>query len=241
MIVEDVIAPKLRIIFLWLIRRGSFPVCWRSANVTASPNRASYPDMKSYHPLSITPILSKVYGKLVSHTLIQKLVSQWEVSFSNAYTKNVFFCLLLSQFAYRKALGCTDALLTISHHLQKSLGTGMESYIVQLDFSVTFDRVSHSALLLKLKSIGVGGSVQSICMEFLSNRRQRVVVDGAASEWITIVPGVPQGSVLGPLLFILYTSEMCELVENRLCAYADDSTLVAVVRNSRQTCCCCLP
>ena len=70
----------------------------------------------------------------------------------------------------------------------------------------------------------------SICTEFLSDSRQRVVVDGAASEWIPIILGVPQGSVLGPLLFILYTSEMFELVENRLFAYADDSTLLAVVR-----------
>ena len=69
-----------------------------------------------------------------------------------------------------------------------------------------------------------------ICKEFISNRRQLVVVDGATNEWIPIFSGVPQGSMLGPLLFILYTSEMCKLVENRLCAYADDSTLLAVVR-----------
>ena len=105
----------------------------------------------------------------------------------------------------------------------------MESYIVHLDFSAAFDRVSSSGLLFKLKSIGVGGRVLSICREFLSNRRQRVVVDGATSEWIPIVSGVPQGSVLSPLLFILYTSEMFELVENRLYAYADNSTLLAFV------------
>ena len=109
----------------------------------------------------------------------------------------------------------------------------MESYIVQLDFNAAFDRVSHSGLLFKLKSISVGGSLLSICAEFLPDRRQRVVVDGAASEWIPII-SVPQGSVLGPLLFILYTSEISELVENKLFAYADDSTLLAVVR-SQQT------
>ena len=67
-------------------------------------------------------------------------------------------------------------------HLQKSLDAGMESHIVQLDFRVAFDRVSHSGLLFKLKSIGAGSSVLSICTEFLSDRRQRVVFDGAASE-----------------------------------------------------------
>ena len=126
-----------------------------------------------------------------------------------------------------------DALLTTSHHIQKSLDVGTESYIVQLDFSATFDRVSHSGLLFKLKSIFVGGSELSFCREFLSNRRQRVVVDGATSEWISIVSGVPQGSVLGPLPFILYTIEMFELVEN-IYAYADDSTLLAVVRKKAE-------
>ena len=94
---------------------------------------------------------------------------------------------------------------------------------------VTFDRVSHSGFF-KLKSIAVGCSVSSICTEFLSDRRQGVVDDGAASEWIPIISGVPQGSVLGPLLCVLYTSEMFELVDKRLFAYADDSTLLTVVR-----------
>ena len=70
----------------------------------------------------------------------------------------------------------------------------------------------------------------SICMEFLSNRRQRVVVDGDAGEWIPIVSAVPQRRSLDPLLFIRYTSEMFELVEKRLYAYADDSAVLAVVR-----------
>ena len=83
--------------------------------------------------------------------------------------------------------------------------------------------MGHSGLLFKSKSIGVGGSVLTICREFLSNRRQRVVVDGASSEWTPIVSGLPQGSVLYPLLFIIATSETFELVKNRLYAYADDS------------------
>ena len=100
----------------------------------------------------------------------------------------------------------------------------------------------HSLLLLllfKLKSIGVGGSVLSICIEFFSNSSQRVVVDGVTRELIPIVSGVPQVSVLGPLLFILYTCEIFEEVESRLYAYTDDSTLLAAgcSKASRHTCC----
>ena len=128
-----------------------------------------------------------------------------------------------AQFSYRKGLGCTDALLTISYHLQKSLDTGIESYIVQLDFGAAFDRVSHSALYVQIEVYVQMDSVLSICREFLANRRQRVVVHGANSEWISIISGMPQGSMLGPLLRILYTREIFELVENRLYAFADDS------------------
>ena len=134
-----------------------------------------------------------------------------------------------AQFAYRNGLGCTDALLTISHHLQKYLDLGIEFYIVQLDFSAAFDKVESQCLLFKLKSIGVDCGVLSICREFHSNRRQRLVVDGATSEWIPIVSGVPQGCVVSST-FIIYTSEMFELVQNRLYTYADDTTLLAVVR-----------
>ena len=102
----------------------------------------------------------------------------------------------------------------------------MESYIDQFDYSVAIYGVSLSSLSLTLKSIGVGASVLSICRKFLSNRRQRVIVDCVTSERIPIVSSVPQGSVLGSLLFMLYTSEMFELVENRLYAYAEDFTLL---------------
>ena len=159
--------------------------------------------------------MSKVYEKLVSHKL------SWFCEKCGLFPA--------AQFAYRKCLGCTEALLTISHHLRKSLDAEVESYIGQLDFRAAFDRVSHSGLLFKLKSIAVGGSVLSICTEFLSDRRLRVAVDGAVSQWIPKISGMPQGSVLGPLLFIHYTREMFELVENRLFAYGDDSTLLAVV------------
>ena len=84
--------------------------------------------------------------------------------------------------------------------------SGQEAWIVQIDLSAAFDRVNHLGILYKLCSVGIGGSVQSILTQFLSNRSQQVVVDGCRSKLVNVVSGVPQGSVLGLLLFILYTS-----------------------------------
>ena len=187
-----------------------FMLKYWSINVTI-PKGASFTNREYNRLIWISPILLKVHEKLVCHKLFP-------------------FCEKYVYFSYRKGLGCSDALLTISHHLHQSFDTGMGSYILQLDFSAAFDIVSHNGLWFKLKSIGVGASVLSVCREFLSDRRQRVVVDGATSEWIPIVSGMLQGSVLGHLLFIFYSSQMFELVENRLYANADDSTLLAVVR-----------
>ena len=95
-----------------------------------------------------------------------------------------------------------SARITLSRHRQKSLDTGMESYIVQLHFSDAFDSESHWSVF-QIDMYCVGGSVLSICREYLYNRWHRVVVDSSTSEWISIVSGVPQGSALGALLFIL--------------------------------------
>ena len=102
---------------------------------------------------------------------------------------------------------------------------------MQIDFSAAFDRVNHLGIFYKLCSVGIGGSVLSILTEFLSNRSQQVMVDGCRNKLVAVVSGVPQGSVLGPLLYLLYTSILFSNLENRLIGYADDSTLIAVVRS----------
>ena len=93
---------------------------------------------------------------------------------------------------------------------------------MQIDFSATFDRVNHQGILYRLCSVGVGGHVLSILTQFLSNRSQYVMVDGCRSKLVDVVSGVPQGSLFGPLLFLLYTSELFSILENKLIGYADD-------------------
>ena len=113
-----------------------------------------------------------------------------------------------TQFAYRKGLGTCDALLCVSHTLQSEFESGQEARFVQIDLSAAFDRVNRLGILYELCSVGIGGSVLSILTQFLSNRSQQVMVDGCRSKLVNVVSGVPQGSVLGQLLFLLYTFEL---------------------------------
>ena len=120
-----------------------------------------------------------------------------------------------TQFAYRKGLGTCDELLCVSHALQSALDRGQEVRIIQIDCSAAFDRVNHQRILYKLCSVGIGGSVLSILTQFLSDRSQHVMVDGCRSKLVNVVSGVPQGSVLGTLLFLLYKSELFSILENK--------------------------
>ena len=91
--------------------------------------------------------------------------------------------------------------------------------------SAAFDRVNHLSILYKLCSVGIGGSVWPILTPFLSNRSQHIMVDGCPSKLVNVVSGVPQGSVLGPLLFLLYTSELFSILENKLIGLENKQTL----------------
>lgn len=210
-----VIAKKLSAVFRRLMRSGSFPTCWRVAHITPIPKGTPSPDPSNYRPISITPILSKVFEHLVAARLSCFLERS-----------GVLPC---NQFAYRKKLGTTDALLTISHKIQLALDQGHETRIVQLDLSAAFDRVNHNGMLKKLRSIGVGGHILSILEQFLVGRTHRVCVDAHSSDWHPVHSGVPQGSVLGPLLFIIYTADLFSITKNVMYGYADDVTLLATI------------
>ena len=161
-----------------------------------------------------TPVLSKVFERLLSKRLY-------------AYTEtNGLFPSL--QFGFRKGLGTCDAVL-ITSAVQNSLDTGHEVCIIDLNFSSAFDRVNHEALFFKLRQMGIDGTFLNIIVELLTGRKQRVVVDGQCSDYRNVISGVPQGSVLGTLLFILYTSDMWCGLENGLVAYEDDATFFVSV------------
>ena len=216
----DILAPKIAVIFRKMTRAGKFSLLWRMGNITPTSKSVTAGSCPSdYRPISITPILSKIYERLLAKRL-------------SAYAEcnNLFPC---QQFGFRKGLGACDAVLTISDRVQKALDSGSEARMIGLDFSAAFDRVNHKALIYKLRQLGIGGSFLKILTEFLTDCK-RVVVDGHYGEWRNVISGVPQGSVLGPLLFILFTQDMWVGLENQLVAYADDATLIAVVPSPDQ-------
>ncbi len=133
------------------------------------------------------------------------------------------------QFGFRKGLNDSDALVCITHDMQVGLDSGCESKIISLDFSSAFDRVNHKALLSKVRSIGIGGRFQQVHSELLTERRQHVTVECCFRFFSSLIFVTSQGSVLGPILFIIYTFDMWCAIESNMVAYADDTIIYAVI------------
>ncbi len=116
-------------------------------------------------------------------------------------------------------------LLEVVHDWAHTLERRSSSHVVFLDFSKAFDTVPHERLLMKLDNIGVRGELLSWLRSFLVKRRQRVMANGSTSDWATVSSGVPQGSILGPLLFLIYTKDIRASVLSRCRTFADDCAI----------------
>lgn len=121
------------------------------------------------------------------------------------------------------------------HLWAKSINDAKSSHVAFLDFFKAFDTVPHQQLHLKLHHIGICGSLLAWIDGFLSHRRQQVLCDGAASHWIKVTSGVPQGSILGPLLFILYINDIGSDLSSHTRLFADDCTIFRDI-SSHQDC-----
>ena len=158
------------------------------ANGTPIPNGPPPFSVSNYREISIKSVLSNVFKRLVSVRL-GRFMERSGV-------------LPPIQFAYRNGLGTCDALLCVSHALLSAMESGQEERILKIVFTAAVDRVNHQGILYELCSLGIGGSVLSILTQFLSNSSQYVMVDDCGIKLVNVVAGVPQGSVLGPLLFL---------------------------------------
>ena len=133
------------------------------------------------------------------------------------------------QSGYRRNDSTVRQLLDITHNIYKAFDSGHEVRAVFLDISKAFDRVWHEGLIFKLKQNGIGGDALNIIKSFLADRVQRVVLDGQTSDWVPIEAGVPQGSILGPLLFLVYINDLVEVVDSEINIFDDDTFIYRII------------
>ena len=209
----------LKIIFHNILKTGIFPDQWKEANVTPVHKKNDKQIISHYRPISLLPIVAKVLERIIFKHLYKHLIS------NNLITKN--------QSGFRPGDSCTNQLLSLVQDIHTAFDhkSCLEVRSVYLDMSKAFDKVWHEGLIFKLKQNGIEGNLLNLFQNYLTNRKQRVVLNGMESNWGEIKAGVPQGSVLGPLLFLIYINDLEEGIKSSVKFFADDTSLFSVVHD----------
>ena len=137
--------------------------------------------------------------------------------------------MLSSQSGFKPGDSCINQLLSITHDIYQSFDNGFEVRGVFLDISMTFDKVWHKGLIFKLKQNGVAGNFLNTLADFLKDRKQRVVLNSQNSTWVNVEAGVPQGSILGPLLFLININDLSDDLISNPKLFADGTSLFSVI------------
>ena len=190
---------------------GSVPKSWKEANVIPLFKKGDRSDINNYRPVSILPTLSKILEKIVFKNL-----------FNYLRDKNL---LTPHQSGFRPGDSTVNQLSYLYHVFANALDNKKNLRIVFCDISKAFDRCWHKGILYKLRCLGVGGTMLEWFQDYLSNRQQKVLLRGQSSERGLIQAGVPQGSVLGPLLFLIYINDLPNIVVSNIKLFADDATV----------------
>ena len=199
------------------VSSGIFPTMWIQANVIPVHKKGSKKLPDNYRPVSLLPICSKVLEKVVCETLLPACLP----------------VLPSSQHGFLPKRSCITNLSCFVEYCWRSIARGKQTDAIYTDFTSAFTSVNHTLVLHKLKhSFGVTGLAYDWLESYLSNRTQRVVLNGKQSAWIPVRSGVPEGSVLGPLLFACYLADLPSHMTCECIMYADDVKLYRNIDSS---------
>ena len=211
----ETITRPLTNLFNSSLRSSTVPDIWKKANVSPIHKKDDKSSVENYRPISLISSVGKTFEK--------------------AIFKHVHNFLLYNQIITPLQSGFTSGDSTVNQLLDnyntfcRALDEGKEVQAVFCDISKAFDRVWHRGLIAKLKHYGIDGPLLASFESYLANRRQRVVLPNGNSDWKEIKAGVPQGSILGPLLFIIYINDIVKENQSLILLFADDTTLYIIV------------
>ena len=197
---------------------GIIPTAYKKQSIVPIYKKGNRDNPANYRPVSLTSHIIKVFERVIRSKMVEYLET------NKLLNKN--------QHGFRKGRNCLSQLLDHYDELLNTVSNSSNADVIYLDYSKAFDKVDHHILLQKLERIGITGKLYRWLECFLTDRVQQVIVDGVSSSFAIVISGVPQGTVLGPLLFIIFVDDMSEVVKHSILKlFADDSKLSKAIRS----------